>query len=167
MYMTDEEFDKYINEMPKYFVNIDPQTDQEFDFTILGNTYHFVLRWNAFAESSLRTPYNLDETTNTAFANRVQYLNTSGNEDSEVPGHWILDVYDRDRNPIILSVSLISGQELFDQFEYLELPGGLFAAGIDTLTPPIDYPDYNADGYVFWISKENLEEIKDAEIIGG
>lgn len=155
-YMTGEEFSAYINEMPKYFVNISPQTDQEFDLDLLGTRYHFNLKWNAFSESSLRTPYNLDETNRTQ---RAKNLNTSGNQDTEMPGNWILDIYDINMEPLLTSISIVSGQELFDQFSYLELAGGLFAAGVDNVDPPVDYPDYNANGFIFWISADDLSDI--------
>lgn len=55
-------------------------------------------------------------------------------------GGWVLDIYDDNTNlPIIMNIPLITGANLLEQYEYLNLVGALyvFTDGDETAVPTL------------------------------
>jgi hypothetical protein len=65
---------------------------------------------------------------------------------------WVIDISDVDGNPIASGIPLVTGTDLFDQFQYTELRGGrLFVMSTDR--PPSTVPgwgDLGLTGHVYW-----------------
>lgn len=54
-------------------------------------------------------------------------------------GYWIMDIYDNKQNPIVVSVPLICGLNLLEQFSYLKI-GSAYIVKVDN-TLLTDKPD--------------------------
>lgn len=55
-------------------------------------------------------------------------------------GCWEIDVYDENESPIVMGIPLVTGSDLFEQFEYLGLPSPVivFTDGDETAIPTLD-----------------------------
>jgi hypothetical protein len=66
-------------------------------------------------------------------------------------GGWVLDIHDRENQPLIDGIPLVPGVNLLDQYDYLTPGGGLY---IVTPGEPDKVPQFNDLGNstkLFWV----------------
>jgi hypothetical protein len=68
---------------------------------------------------------------------------------------WVIDLADVEGNPIANGIPLVTGADLFEQFQYTELRGGRLIV-MSTDRPPATVPgwgDLGVTGHVYWIRR--------------
>jgi hypothetical protein len=63
---------------------------------------------------------------------------------SNLSNCWMLDISDVDNNLLIGSIPLVTGADLLEQYQYLEIGGGLIIQ--NTSGPPDTVPGYSSLG---------------------
>lgn len=66
-------------------------------------------------------------------------------------GVWVLDILDADENPILCGVPIVTGVDLLDQYEYLELGGKLYALTDHDADLPPGFTDLGVTGHLYWV----------------
>lgn len=72
--------------------------------------------------------------------------------DAADQGGWLLDIADAQKMPILSGLPLVTGANLLDQYDYLELPGRLW---VQTLSDPDAVPTFanlGGDAKLFWVT---------------
>ena len=57
---------------------------------------------------------------------------------------WMIDIADEDNVPIVGSIPMVTGANLLEQYDYLDIGGGLYA--YSTVGPPDAVADFTALG---------------------
>ncbi len=66
-------------------------------------------------------------------------------------GNWVLDIYDRERFPLLQGLYLISDFNLLEQFAHLNLGGSLFVVhDRKPATSTIAYNELGVVAHVYW-----------------
>jgi len=72
---------------------------------------------------------------------------------------WVMDVFDVGGNPLVQGISLVTGGDLFEQFDYLGLGGSLLAQtdGLPALVP--DFEGFGKTSHLYYLAKEALANV--------
>jgi hypothetical protein len=65
---------------------------------------------------------------------------------------WIFDLSDIQQNPILRGIPLVTGVDLFEQYEYLNLGGQLRATTTGDATSPPTFENLGTLGIVYFIT---------------
>jgi hypothetical protein len=69
---------------------------------------------------------------------------------------WILGIYDKDQNPIVTGVPLVTGADLLEQLNYLRIGGSdqnkLIVANDDSSLVPPGYSDLGVNGKLYFVT---------------
>jgi hypothetical protein len=98
-----------------YSIPVTPGTNQEFDISLAGVTYHLKFKWNSFSNA------------------------------------WTMDLMDSTQKLILPSIPLVTGCDLLEQFDYLDV-GGAFV--VQSTNDPDVVPDFaglGATGFLFFV----------------
>lgn len=65
---------------------------------------------------------------------------------------WNLDLMKEDGTPIINGIPLVTNNNLFEQFDYLDLGGGLYAQTVDAPRVPPTYDNLGKAGKLLFVT---------------
>ena len=71
---------------------------------------------------------------------------------SAIVGAWLLSIADSNSVPILASIPLIPGVDLFAQFAYLKLGGALYVVNDLASTAPPRYEELGITGHVYFVT---------------
>ena len=84
----------------------------------------------------------------------VPYYLTNRWNPSPEGGGWFIDINDADDVPLLMNLPLVTGADLFEQFEHLGLPGSLivFTDGNESAVPTLD--NLGAESNVWLVTED-------------
>ncbi|TDV39524.1 hypothetical protein C7405_101643 [Paraburkholderia caballeronis] len=77
----------------------------------------------------------------------VQYRQAGG-------AGWVLDIADRNGNPIIGGIPLVTGVNLLEQYGYLGFTGGLWVQGSDDPDNVPTFDDLGIGSHLYWVTED-------------
>lgn len=101
----------------------------------------------------MSTPYEIPLSANAqtftiSLANVTYKLTLRWNE---VSSCWVLDIADASRVNILCGVPIVTGCDLFGQYEYLAFGGQLIAQSDYDLTSPPNYNNLGSEGHIYFV----------------
>jgi len=65
---------------------------------------------------------------------------------------WILNLYNAQETPILQGIPLVTGVDLFEQYEYLGLGGGLYATTSGDPNAPPTFENLGTLGHLYFVT---------------
>lgn len=76
------------------------------------------------------------------------------NDSNDGNACWVMDIFKEDGTPVLQGVPLVSGGDLLDGLDYLEVPGKLFCGHNGDLLDPPKYGDLGSTSHLYWEAPE-------------
>lgn len=65
-------------------------------------------------------------------------------------GGWIIDIFDSDGAPKLLGIPMTTGNDLLEQYQYLDFGGKMFCGTDGDLTTPPTYENLGLTAHLYW-----------------